>query len=63
MQRAVVVLQHQKYAIGAYGHAGDRVQVSNVFPCLVAQEANVSAVMGGDGEGLVWMTHHLVALG
>lgn len=31
--------------------------------CPVVQEADASVVMGGDGEGLVWMTHHLVDLG
>lgn len=31
--------------------------------CPVVQEADASVVMGGDGEGLVWVTHHLVDLG
>lgn len=31
--------------------------------CPVVQEADASVVMSGDGEGLAWMTHHLVDLG
>lgn len=31
--------------------------------CPVVQEADASVVMGGDGEGLVWVAHHLVDLG
>lgn len=63
MQGAVVALQHQEYTIGVYGQVGGRVQVSNAFPCPVAQEAKASAVVGGGGEGLILMTHHLVDLG
>lgn len=30
--------------------------------CPVVQEADASVVMGGDGEGLAGVTHHLVDL-
>lgn len=43
------------------------VQVGNhgvhEFPCPVAQEADASVIMDGDGERLVWMSHYLVDLG
>jgi hypothetical protein len=31
--------------------------------CPIVQKADASVIMGGDGEGLVWVTHHLVDLG
>lgn len=31
--------------------------------CTVVQKADAPVVMGSDGEGLIWMTHHLVDLG
>lgn len=33
------------------------------FPFPVAQEADTSVIMDGDGERLVWMSHYLVDLG